>query len=162
MMKYQCSLCGEVHTDLPDVGFEWPDHYFDMPEDEREARVEGNTDVCSIDNTYCFLRGLILVPINDHDEKFGLGAWVSLKPENYQLYLDNFDSAEIGPFFGWLCNTIPFYDEDTQLMKTRVHFQGSGLRPLIELAPCDHALYLDSVEGITLDRVFEYVHRINM
>lgn len=157
-MQHECSVCGEVHTDLPDIGFEWPDHYFDVPESERDTRVEGKTDVCSIDDKYCFVRGIIFVPIKDEDRKFGLGVWVSLKSENYRLYLGNFDSSKIGPFFGWLCNTIPFYDEDTQLMKTMTYFQGDGLRPLIELAPSDHALYADYSEGITLDRAFEYVH----
>jgi hypothetical protein len=157
-MQYKCTVCGEIHTDLPDFGFTWPDHYFDVPEDERDTRVKGDTDVCSIDGEHCFIRGILLIPIANEDKKFGLGVWVSLKPENYELYLKNFDTPDIGPFFGWLCNTIPFYGEDTQLMKTMAHFQGNGLRPHIDLAPSDHPLYLDYAGGITLERAFEYVH----
>lgn len=158
-MEYVCAVCGEVHTDLPDVGFAWPDHYFDVPEDEREARIAGTSDTCSIDENR-FVRGAILIPIKDEDRSFGVGVWVSLKPENFDTYLANLDSSDIGPFFGWLCNTISFYDEETQLMKTRVHFQGDGQRPLIELAPCEHRLYWDYTDGITLERAFEYVHSI--
>ena len=157
-MQYACSVCGDVHADLPDIGFAWPDHYFDVPDDEREARVIGNTDSCSIDNEHCFIRGTILIPITNEDRSLGLGVWVSLKPENYSLYLEHPDTPDIGPFFGWLCNTIPFYGEDTQLMKTMAHFQGNGVRPLIELAPSHHPLYTDYAEGIALKRAFEYVH----
>jgi hypothetical protein len=157
-MKYLCAVCGEVHTDLPDIGFAWPDHYFDVPENEREARIEGTSDACSVDKEHCFVRGAILIPIKNEDRSFGLGVWVSLKPENYEAYLANLDSSDIGPFFGWLCNTIPFYDDETQLMKAMVHFQGNGQRPLIELAACEHPLYSDYAEGITLERAFEYVH----
>jgi hypothetical protein len=159
-MEYVCAVCGDVHTDLPDIGFAWPDHYFDVPENERESRVEGTSDTCKIDQEYCFVRGAMLIPIKDEDRSFGVGVWVSLKPENYETYLADLDSPDIGPFFGWLCNTIPFYDDDTQLMRTMVHFQGDGQRPLIELAPCEHRLYWDYRDGITVERAFEYVHSI--
>ena len=71
---------------------------------------------------------------------------------------DNFDSAEIGPFFGWFSNTLPFYDEDTFALKTKAHFQGGDQRPLVELEPIDHPLLRDLKEGISLEQAWKYVH----
>ena len=81
-MAYQCAVCGQKHEALPDLGFTWPDYYFGVPEDERESRVRGNSDTCRIDE-YCFVRGVILMPLIDRDESFGIGAWVSQHPDNF-------------------------------------------------------------------------------
>lgn len=156
-MAYRCSTCGEEHEGLPDYGFTWPDYYFGVPETERESRIEATTDTCRID-AYCFIRGVILLPVKDSDRDFGIGAWVSQHPDNFQVYLENLESADIGPFFGWLSNRIPFYEDDTLQMKTRAVFQGDGLRPVIELADCDHPLYRDWRDGVDMDQVFEWIH----
>ena len=157
-MSYVCAVCGKTHEGLPDLGFQFPDYYFSIPEEEREERVEVDADLCRIDNEYCFIRGVILIPVHDHEHDFGIGVWVSQKKENFEIYLENYDSAEIGPFFGWLANHIPFYEAETELLQTRAHFQTGGQRPVIELKPCDHPLYRDYSQGISLDKAWEYVH----
>jgi hypothetical protein len=157
-MAYRCTTCGQSHEGVPDLGFRWPDPYFGVPESERAARVKGSTDTCAIDGEAFYIRGVILIPIVGMSDHFGLGVWVSQKHENFQTYLDNFDSSEIGPFFGWLSNSIPFYELDTWAMKAMAHFQGHNQRPLIELAPCDHPLYLDYSQGIDLERAWSIAH----
>ncbi len=157
-MSFVCTTCGQAHDGLPDVAFRWPDPYFDVPEAERASRIKGAPDTCSIDDRDFFIRGIILIPIREQVETFGLGVWVSQKLENFLTYIDNQESSEIGPFFGWLSNTIAFYEADTWAMQTKAHFQGGKMRPLIELAPCDHPLYRDYSEGITLDRAWAIVH----
>jgi hypothetical protein len=114
--------------------------------------------VCAIDDEHFFIRGVILVPILGGDERLGLGVWVSQKRENFLTYLDNFDTPDIGPFFGWLSNRISYYERDTFLLKTMAHFQGNNKRPLIELQPSDHPLYLDYSNGISLDKAWSIVH----
>jgi len=158
VVSFVCTTCGQTHEGLPDVAFRWPDPYFDVPEAERATRIQGTGDTCSIDDRDFFIRGIILIPVHDSDEHFGLGVWVSQKRENFLTYLDHYESANIGPFFGWLSNTIAFYEPDTWAMKTKAHFQGGKMRPLIELAPCDHPLYRDYSEGITFDRAWDIVH----
>jgi hypothetical protein len=160
-MPYSCTTCGQIHDSLPDLGFRWPDSYFGIPEPERAARIEGNSDTCAIDDEEFFIRGVILIPIVDTSDHLGLGVWVSQKRENFQTYLNHFDSSEIGPFFGWLSNSIPYYQPDTWAMKTMAHFQGSKQRPHIELAPSDHPLYLDFSQGVSLDRAWRIVHAGN-
>ena len=157
-MTYQCAICGETHDGVPDIGFKWPDPYFGIPEAEREARIQGTADTCVIDAEDFFIRGVILIPVHDHDTDFGLGVWVSQKRENFEAYLEDFDSPDIGPFFGWLSNRIPFYAQDTWALKTMARFQGNNQRPVIEVEPAEHPLYSDCANGISLERAWQYVH----
>lgn len=157
-MSVRCAVCGELHDQLPDVGSDRPDQWWEIPEDERERRIELASDTCIIDDEDFFIRGVIQIPVHDHPQAFGFGVWVSQKRENFLAYLDNFESSEIGPFFGWLSTHIAFYPEETLLLKTRAHFRGGGLRPLIELEPTNHPLAVDQREGITLQKALEIVH----
>jgi hypothetical protein len=157
-MSYRCATCGDEHHDLPDVGFKWPDPYFGVPEAERSARVVEAPDFCVIDDEHFFIRGVIFVPILGSEDHLGLGVWVSQKRENFNTYMENFDSSDIGPFFGWLSNRLAYYERDTFLLKTMAHFQGNSQRPLIKLECSDHPLYIDYANGISLDKAWSIVH----
>lgn len=157
-MSYRCSVCGEAHDGLPDITQDKPDQWWGVPEEERNRRILLNSDICVIDDEDFFIRGVIEIPIHDYPECFGFGVWVSQKRENFLAYMENFDSSEIGPFFGWLCNEIAYYDESTLFLKTTAHFRDDGMRPRIELELTDHPLAIDQRDGITLDRAWEIVH----
>ena len=157
-MSYQCLTCGKIHDDLPDIAAAKPDHFFDVPENERTRRVKLTSDTCIIDNRDHFIRGVIEIPIHDHPNAFGFGVWVSQKMENFFKYLENFDSAEIGPYFGWLCTRIKYYPQDTLGLKTRAHFRSGNLRPRIELEPTDHPLAVDQRDGMSLTKAWEIAH----
>ncbi|HEX8494447.1 MAG TPA: DUF2199 domain-containing protein [Pyrinomonadaceae bacterium] len=157
-MSYRCSVCAEVHDDLPDIGRDKPDHWWDVPEGERDRRIELSSDTCIIDDENYFIRGVIEIPVHDYPAGFGFGVWVSQKRENFYTYLDNFDSGEIGPFFGWLCTRIAYYKEDTLLLKTMAHFRDGGQRPSIELEETNHPLSIAQRNGVTLDDAWKIVH----
>jgi hypothetical protein len=157
-MSYQCSVCGETHEGLPDIGTDKPDLWWDIPEEERDKRVELTDDTCVIDGEHFFIRGVIHIPVHGQAEDFGFGVWVSQKKENFYTYLENFDSDEIGPFFGWLCTNLACYEPGTLSLKTMAHFQGGKRRPRIELEPTDHPLAIDQRDGISLERAWEIVH----
>ena len=59
------------------------------------------------------------------------------------------------PYFGWMSTELPLYLPSTLSLKTRVHTQAVGQRPLIELEPTDHPLAVEQHTGITLARVQE-------
>jgi hypothetical protein len=158
-MSYRCTTCGKVHDDLPDIGSDRPDHWWGVPEEERDKRIKLTSDTCVIDDRDYFIRGVIEIPIHDYPRGFGFGVWVSQKKENFMKYLDNWDSDAIGPFFGWLCTRIAYYGEDTRSLKSMAHFRAGGLRPRIELEATDHPLAIDQREGISLDKAWEIVHR---
>lgn len=158
MMSYRCSTCGEAHEVLPHIGIDYPDHYWEVPEAERGPRVVLTTDTCVIDGGHYFIRGVIEIPVHEYPENFGFGVWVSQKKENFETYLKNFDSNAIGPFFGWLCTNIVYYEERTLLLKTMAHFRGDGQRPSIEVEPTQHPLAIDQRAGISLEKAWEIVH----
>jgi hypothetical protein len=147
-----------LHDDLPHLGVDKPDSWWTIAEEERAKRVELTSDTCIIDGKDFFIRGVIEIPVHENAEPFGFGVWISLKRQNFLAYLDNFDSAEVGPFFGWLCTRLDCYAENTLHLKTMAHFRGGGLRPSIELEPTDHPLAVDQRQGISLARAWEIVH----
>lgn len=157
-MAYHCTICGREHDELPHIGTDRPAQWWDVPEDERARRITLTSELCVIDNRDHLIRGVIEIPVVDHDEPFGFGVWVSQKSEHFQTYIENLDSDAIGPFYGWLCTHISCYPAETLLLKTRAHFRTGGLRPFIELEPTDHPLSVDQRNGITLARAWEIVH----
>jgi len=56
-MKYDCSCCGETHENMPDLCFDRPDYADSIPDEEAGDRVELDTDLCTVDNEYFFIRG---------------------------------------------------------------------------------------------------------
>jgi hypothetical protein len=157
-MSYQCSTCGKLHDGLPDIGDDKPFYWYTIPEEERAARSMVTEDTCVIDGEEFFIRGVIHIPINDYDQDFGFGVWVSQKKENFQTYIHNFDTNQIGPFFGWLSSELTYFEESTLSLKTMAHFVGNGQRPSIELEPATHPLAIFQQEGITLAKAWEIVH----
>lgn len=64
------------------------------------------------------------------------------------------------PYFGWLSTELALYDPTTLQLKTHVHTQPVGQRPLIELEPTDHPLAVEQRTGITLARVQEFAETL--
>lgn len=157
-MTYTCSCCGKVHDDLPDLSFDRPGCAADVPEEEMDARVKLNEDLCVVDNEHYFIRGVIKIPIHGYEQDLGFGVWVSQKKESFETYLNNYDTPDIGPFFGWLSNELGFGGRKTANLATMVHFQGNGQRPLIELEESDHPLSVAQRNGISLDQAWVIVH----
>jgi hypothetical protein len=52
------------------------------------------------------------------------------------------------------------YSPSTLNLKTNVHTQPVGLRPLVELEPTDHPLAVEQRDGITVARVQEFAERL--
>lgn len=60
------------------------------------------------------------------------------------------------PYFGWLSTTLPGYEPTTLNLKTNLHTQEIGVRPLVEVEPTGHPLAVEQREGITVARVQEF------
>ena len=158
-MSYRCHQCGQVHDDLPDLAADRPDLWWSVPQAERASRLVLTSDTCILDNEHYLIRGVIEIPLVDDEGHWGIGAWVTQKRENFQTYLDNWESDQIGPFFGWLNTRIACYEPDTSSLKTMAHFRGGTKRPAIILEPTDHPLAVDQRSGITLAKAWEMMHQ---
>ena len=157
-MPYRCPTCGKLHDGLPDISDGYPFVYREMSEEDRKRRARLTPDTCVIDDTDFFIRGVLEIPIREQEKPFGFGVWISQSRENFLKYESDPNSTEIGPFFGWLCTDILYYQVETLALKAMAHFPGRRQVPFIELEPTDHPLAIDQREGITIDKAWEIVH----
>lgn len=136
-------------------GAEAPIYWYGIPQEERDSRAQLSSDQCIIDDQHFFLRGRIKIPVIDGAEPFFWGVWVSLSGKNFARVSELWDTpgreAE-PPYFGWLSTELSPYP-DTVNLKTFVHTQPVGERPLIELEATDHPLAIEQRQGITMERV---------
>ena len=161
-MRFQCTCCGRWHDEIPAYHADRPVNYWDVPDDKRESDVFLTSDSCVIAERFFFVRGLIEIPIVGTTENFTWGVWTSLKEENFFIWQDHYEvpqRSHIGPYFGWLCTQLPVYPSTLHL-KTWVHVRDNGIRPRVELHACDHPLFVEQRDGISLERVSEIIHQI--
>ncbi len=160
--QFKCSSCDEIHVGIPSLGSKAPNYYFSIPEIELKERVFLTSDTCIIDKENFFIRGCLEFPVNGYSEIFSFGAWVSLSEENFKKYLDLIDKEirdQEPPMFGWFSSWVWPYYEDTEDIKSRIHFRNHGIRPYIELEPTKHTLALAQTNGISaqdLIKIYEY------
>ena len=163
MGGFTCATCGKFHDELPlSFGPRAPDAWGGVPEHERSKRTELSSDQCVIDRKHFFVLGRIVIPITDHPDPFVWLAWVSLSEgcfiRTQELWGTEGREKE-QPYFGWLSNSLP-YEPSTLHLKTLVHTQPVGQRPLIELEPTDHPLALEQRHGITLHRAQQIAEQL--
>jgi hypothetical protein len=119
---------------------------------------------CVIKLEHFFIRALIALPVLDAepDARFEWGVWVSLSPANFERMTSLWTTPgreDEPPYFGWLSTQLP-YEPTTLNLKTNVHTQPIGKRPLIELEPTDHPLAVEQRTGITMARVQEIAEAV--
>ena len=161
MATYRCSTCGAEHEGPPLSYFAAaPAPWYAIPAEERERRASLHDEWCVIDGEHHFVKGNIRIPVLDGPdglEHFDWTVWVSLSATNFsrtkELWHTPGREAE-PPYFGWLSTLLPAYPSAGSL-KTMVHTQPVGVRPLIELEPTDHPLAIEQRQGITMARVQE-------
>lgn len=115
---------------------------------------------CIIKAEHFFVRGRLVIPVTDAapGTEFDWGVWVSLSRDNFARALSLWTTTgreREQPYFGWLSTELPLYQPSTLSLKTHVHTQPVGQRPLIELEPTDHPLAVEQRTGIMLARVQE-------
>src|SRR3981081_4404193 len=85
---FQCPTCGQWHDGpVLDVGFNYPDHYFGVPESDRARLIwcdrPDNPSFCVIEKKYRFIRGCLALPIKGRAEEFVFGVWTSLSDASF-------------------------------------------------------------------------------
>jgi len=157
MLSFRCATCGEEHSGIPTFGWDFPEQYFDVPENRREPDVFLTTDTCVIADRFFFVKGCLEIPVVGHETPFSWGVWVSLSEKNFfhfQELLGVAKRSHHSPFFAWLCSRIWIYPETLHL-KTMIHLRDDGIRPFVELEPADHPLVVEQRTGITSARLAE-------
>lgn len=160
-LTYKCHCCGETYKGSPSFAYLKPDEVFAVPEDEYEARVMIDSDMCCIkagpgqDEDFHAIRVTLDIPIHGVDQPFCYGVWVTQSEENFWRYVETFnrDQSDITTF-GWLTVRMPHYnrsasDDYLENLGCNVHWGVAGQRPKIVLHECDHPLYHDQQNGIS-------------
>ena len=154
---FVCSRCGERHDELSfDYHVAAPAYW--SPDQETDETSELGEDQCVVRGEHFFVRGLIRLPVLDAERDFHWGAWVSLSKENFLRMSELWDAAgreAEPPYFGWLSTVLPGYEPTTLNLRTLVHTEPLGYRPLIEIEASDHPLAAEQRDGITVARVQE-------
>lgn len=117
---------------------------------------------CIIMAEHFFVRARIVIPVLDAGAEFDRGVWVSLSRANFERALDLWMTEgreSEPPYFGWLSTALP-YEQTTAGLKTHVHTQPVGKRPLVEVEHTNHPLAVEQHHGITLARVQEIAERV--
>jgi hypothetical protein len=147
---------GRRHRRLPSCAFRLGARSCALAGDKSSTLEQ---EQCIIRDEHFFVRGRLVIPVADATgTEFDWGVWVSLSRDSFTRALSL--RATPGrereqPYFGWMSTELPLYQPSTLSLKTRVHTQAVGERPLIELEPTDHPLAVEQRAGITLARVQE-------
>jgi hypothetical protein len=157
---YTCSTCGKEHQGLPtDWGFKLPDAIFDLSYLEKYRRARTNADLCTLDDSRFFVRGLLSLPFTYQEGSFSWGVWVEVDRTTHDFYLENFDEefAKGSKAEGHLANTIPGFAE-LRNEALEIEFQDSSSRPSFSfLSGAVHQLAKDQREGVDFARHHEFL-----
>lgn len=99
-------------------------------------------DLCIVDKSHFFIRGFIDLPILGSANKFSWLVWVSISEKTLNRASEIWEASgreNEPPYFGWLNTVLPYHPTTIQL-KTNIHTQPVGFRPLIEVELTDHPL----------------------
>jgi|TARA_B110000902_G_scaffold86485_1_gene102629 hypothetical protein len=151
--EFKCSTCGNVHDELPALGFLSPYYYDTLDEKDKKEIAELSSDFCVINHenqTDRFIRTTLTIPINDICEDLDYGIWVSLSEKNYNEYKSEFkNNVEGETYFGMFCNDLPDYEESTLGLHVNVNTRPEGIRPEISIHKIEHKLISDLENGIS-------------
>lgn len=149
---FTCTCCGKRHQGSPSFAFRAPSPWLEQPA-EIQARGRLGSDLCHYqdeDGEHYFARAVLDIPIHGVADPFIWGVWVSLSRQSYRHYLAHYDDPDINtPYFGWLCNYLPWYP-DTYALATNVHPLDRDHRPCLTLHEADHELVHDFKQGISM------------
>lgn len=153
--SFVCETCGETHVGLPtDYGFRLPDAVHELEYLSRYLRSRSNSDLCTLDESRYFIRGVLPLPFQEEEENFTWGAWVEVSREDHDRYVSAFEVDGRGNprFAGLIANQLPGY-EATIGLGVEVQLQDEGKRPIFHVAAdTSHLLKQDQDFGISRKR----------
>ena len=160
---FKCASCEETHDGVPGFSWDYPIHYLDIPEAEREQRCVLTADTCVINQEWFFVKANLEIPVLDAPEPLVFGVWVSLSEFNFRRYESLEGSSERvdePPMFAWFSTPLKGYP-DTDGLKSQIWLRAPGTLPYVELEPTDHPLAVDQRSGITVARLVSIYEAIS-
>jgi hypothetical protein len=149
-----CERCKQHEIRV--VAFRLPDEIASLEESELERRANLHPEVCRLDETRHFIRGVAVVPVTDEHEPFEWGWWAEVESDTFQRYLKLYriDGTSEPPVAGRLANSPPGFPPALG-HPLSIHFRGPAVRPHFTLARSEHPLSIEQHTGITGARFHE-------
>lgn len=159
---FHCATCGQYHAELPLVlGAPVPAAYEAVPVAERATRCSLSSDQCIIDNKHFFLLGRLEIPVLGQSTPFTWLCWVSVSEKNFERACELWHTEgreSEPPYFAWVQSALP-YPQSTVNLKANLVTQPLGERPLVCLQECEHPLYEEQEQGVSMVRVQQIVEQ---
>ena len=156
--KWKCPCCGEEQTGLmTDFAFRVPENWLAIGWLQKLISSK-NSDFCKIRSfsrpIERYIRCLLPVPIQDHEETFHFGVWMSISEDSWGVYRNGFRTEQYTErgCFGYLMHNLPDF-KNSMAMHCDIEFFNHGSRPLVWLHEVDHPLYEAQREGISVDYI---------
>lgn len=157
--------------EVPSALLHWsavaPSLYYDVPEEEREARCRLLEETCVIlgvgndgEDVYCLL-GDLHIDVHGLDQPLVLSTWVSVKEKTFRETRELWHEPDIvgKKYFAWFYNGYTAFEPKTAL-KANIEFTRMGVRPRIVLQPTDHPISVAAYEGISRERLDEVLNAL--
>lgn len=155
----QCSVCGQDHpVDELELTYRRPDEAAAMSEEERAEKVQENLDLCVIEESRFFVRGLLPLSVVGRDRPYNLGIWVEISQADFEVVYalwDDPEQSKHSPMAAAIANDIHGLPA-TSGLAAALQLTGPTTRPEIHVLESSHALYCEQHQGITEHRAHEY------
>jgi len=158
-----CKTCGKAHPLREmELVYSLPDEIFALTEQDRAQRSKTSSDICMLDGSRMFLRGVLPLPVHGRDRPYRIGAWVEVSPEAFQQIhslWDDPNQASHAPFAGTLANEI-YNCKGSIGQEVELQLTGPTSRPDIALVDIGQALCQQQRSGISEHTAHLYSDRI--
>lgn len=165
MDRVQCSYCGEEH-DLSEMepSFEYPDAYFEIPEQRRAQQVSYAGSSCTIrdgagqdDQHRHFLRALLPIPVRGEHDAFCWGVWVEVSAGDFARAHER-EHGDVGlALEARLANAIPGVAPTLGLAGELQFVEPALLPPFLLAVESGHPLADEQRDGVYPERVLEWL-----
>jgi hypothetical protein len=158
---FTCSVCGEFHAErLLDIRLGLPDDIHALDADERARRAWLADDFAVLDDRRFFVRGLLELPIEELQHRFGYGAWLEVAMPDFQELMRRWHSDEqFAPVECALANELEPY-RGTVGLEATLRATSADKLPTIELHDAGHELVRAQREGISAARADQLAARV--
>lgn len=135
-----------------------PGPIFELSEAERAARCDIGKDMCALDRSRFFIRGLLPLPVHGRDRPYRIGLWAEVDEPTFgqilRLWKDP-AQADTPLLPGTLTNDVPLVPP-TAGLPIGLRLTGPKTRPEFFIANTEHPLALEQRCGIDPHRALEY------
>jgi hypothetical protein len=154
-----CDTCGKAHPrEEIELVFVLPQPIFELSEEQRERRCHIGADMCAIDRSRFFLRGLLPIPVRGRTIPYRIGLWAEVDEAAFrrinQLWEDPSQVNE--PLLSAiLANDVPLVPS-TVGIEIDIRLTGPTTRPDFFLRNTAHPLAIEQQRGVDAHRALEY------